>query len=183
MLSEALFTFASRPRCCPRRPGFRPHTVPTTVVSIVRHHRHHLPDSTVFYSLVIPLSTQPSDLPNAPLHQPTYGSSDALRLDEELSVITGTPLHDQWQYQTSAKLCQPPPHLPLHQHPPHPPHQFSASHWDLMMQAPPLPPHSRLLLRPSPPPLLHIPRACLTQTLPSSAAHPLAHLIVPRYHD
>jgi hypothetical protein len=54
----------------------------------------HLPDSTGFDSLAVPLSTQPSDPPNASHHQPTYGSSDALRLAEVLNVITGTPLHD-----------------------------------------------------------------------------------------
>ena len=41
-----------------------------------------------------PDTTQPGDSPNASLHQPTYGRSDALRLAEELNVITDTPLHD-----------------------------------------------------------------------------------------
>lgn len=54
----------------------------------------HLPDSTGFDSLAVPLSTRPSDPPNASHHQPTYGSGDALRLAEVLNVITGTPLYD-----------------------------------------------------------------------------------------
>jgi hypothetical protein len=50
----------------------------------------HRPDSTIFHSLAIPLSTQPSDSPYASLHRPTSSESDALRLAEELNVITGT---------------------------------------------------------------------------------------------
>jgi hypothetical protein len=82
----------------------------------------HHPGSTIFDSLAVPLSPQPSDSPNASLHQPTYNSSDAQRLAEELYVITGTPLHDvitREMRRSSQALASPAisPASPVHTNP------------------------------------------------------------------
>ena len=57
----------------------------------IQDHHH---DSTIFDFLAVPLSIQPDISSNASLQHPTYDTSDALRLAEELNVISGTPLHD-----------------------------------------------------------------------------------------
>ena len=80
----------------------------------------HRLDPTIFDSLAVPLSAQPSDLPSASPHQPTYDSGDALRLAEELNVITGTPLHDMiTREMRESSLASPAisPALPVHTNP------------------------------------------------------------------